>query len=72
MANDAHAKNVIIEFDREAYDSEYEKTYWSSLHFVFCIAADTLKYLKSMDSLYLNTGMSWRMTMNAGKRPLNG
>lgn len=48
-------RNVIIEFDREAYDSEYEKTYWSSLHFVFCIAADTLKSLKSMDSLYLNT-----------------
>lgn len=46
-------QNVQFRFDHTAYVTEYEKTYWSSVHFAFCISYEQMMKLKGLDRLYL-------------------
>lgn len=46
-------QNVIFRFDYAAYVTQYEKTYWSSVHFTYCISYEQMMKLKRLDRLYL-------------------
>ena len=50
---EVEGQNVIFRFDHTAYVTQYEKTYWTSVHFAYCISYEQMMKLKRLDRLYL-------------------